>query len=373
MNELQIPAHAIPGALIFMQNYEQFKFDQQETSRKLYVAGGDTCRYCGKKEPDVAFTDDCHALANSIGNRKLFAEDECVDCNHFFGDGIETDFGHWSLPYRVISCVKGKDGYPAIARAGWRIEATEEGFRCYETEGYQISKIDEDQKVIYFPLSRNAFIPENVYKAFVRMAISMLPRPELNELRDLIQWLRNPDLNATFLTHHPMVLISQYEYFPDVNNVRAFLYRRKTVEKRLPYMVFVLAFSNYVFQCSIPGPSDTEDLNELQLVSHPILLGLSDTPINPEINSLKGIEKVRGQIVKFNIGSLEMMRQDHTWQSNVADRAYSIWEKEGRPHGLDWKHWFEAEQLLQQEAQKLRSKLFPDRRKKNKKKSKAVS
>lgn len=373
MKEPQIPAHAIPGALLFMQNYEQFIFDQQENDRKKYVAGGDTCRYCGKKEPAVTFTDDCHALANSIGNRRLFAEDECANCNHFFGDGIETDFGHWSLPYRVVSCVKGKDGYPTIARDGWRIEATEEGFKCYETEGYQISTIDEERKIIYLPLPRNAFIPENVYKAFVRMAISMLPRTELIGFSDLIQWLRNPDHKAAFLTHHPVILISQYECFPEVNNVRAFLYRRKTAERSLPYMVFVLAFSNYVFECSIPGPNDTEDTNGIHLVFHPLLYGLSATPIDPEIISLKGTEKVRGEIVKFNIGSLEMKRQDHTWHSNVAERAYSIWEGEGHPHGLDWKHWFEAEQLVRDEAEKLRSKLFPDRTNQNKKKGKAVS
>jgi Protein of unknown function (DUF2934) len=27
----------------------------------------------------------------------------------------------------------------------------------------------------------------------------------------------------------------------------------------------------------------------------------------------------------------------------IAIRAYEIWESQGRPHGLDWAHWFEAE------------------------------
>jgi len=30
----------------------------------------------------------------------------------------------------------------------------------------------------------------------------------------------------------------------------------------------------------------------------------------------------------------------------ITHLAYFIWEKEGRPHGCDMEHWFEAESLL---------------------------
>jgi hypothetical protein len=34
-------------------------------------------------------------------------------------------------------------------------------------------------------------------------------------------------------------------------------------------------------------------------------------------------------------------------QQQISIRAYHIWEEEGRPHGRDQAHWFEAERQLQ--------------------------
>jgi len=34
-------------------------------------------------------------------------------------------------------------------------------------------------------------------------------------------------------------------------------------------------------------------------------------------------------------------------QEQVSVRAYELWEKEGRPHGRDQAHWFEAERQMQ--------------------------
>jgi Protein of unknown function (DUF2934) len=32
----------------------------------------------------------------------------------------------------------------------------------------------------------------------------------------------------------------------------------------------------------------------------------------------------------------------------ISIRAYQLWEQEGRPHGRDQAHWFEAERALQE-------------------------
>jgi hypothetical protein len=34
-------------------------------------------------------------------------------------------------------------------------------------------------------------------------------------------------------------------------------------------------------------------------------------------------------------------------QEQVSLRAYELWEQEGRPHGRDQAHWFEAERQVQ--------------------------
>jgi hypothetical protein len=367
MQRIPIPAHVLSAAAFFEQNYQEFRYVQHENSRKVSVPGADTCRYCDKKEPEVAFTDECHVLTHSIGNRRLFAEDECEKCNKFFGKTIEDDFGKWSLPYRVMSSVKGKDGYPTLKRDGWRIDATENGFEIQMFVNHEIAEVDEETKTTFLPLPRDAFTPINVYKAFVRMAMSMLPRTELDEFKDLLTWLQNPDPTVPFLNQCTKLLVSQYPVFPELNSVAAFVYRRKTSNKSMPNMIFVLAFANYAFQCFISAPKNTQNQADLEVIVHPFLTGPFNPPIIPETTLLNGTEKVRGEIVKFNIGAQNMTSKKLTWHENVAVRAYTLWEDEGCVHGCDQKHWFEAEQLLCQEAEQRRKAFFPDRSKDAKK------
>lgn len=35
---------------------------------------------------------------------------------------------------------------------------------------------------------------------------------------------------------------------------------------------------------------------------------------------------------------------------DVETRSYFIWEREGRPQGRDWEHWFQAESEISAEA-----------------------
>ena len=35
---------------------------------------------------------------------------------------------------------------------------------------------------------------------------------------------------------------------------------------------------------------------------------------------------------------------------DIAERAFEIWEREGKPEGCERKHWFDAEEELQKEA-----------------------
>jgi hypothetical protein len=37
---------------------------------------------------------------------------------------------------------------------------------------------------------------------------------------------------------------------------------------------------------------------------------------------------------------------DQAWQRRVRERAYALWEREGRPEGHAERHWFQAEAEL---------------------------
>jgi hypothetical protein len=40
---------------------------------------------------------------------------------------------------------------------------------------------------------------------------------------------------------------------------------------------------------------------------------------------------------------------DEAWQRRVRERAYALWEREGRPEGRAEEHWFRAEAELRAE------------------------
>lgn len=137
----------------YNSKYEILAFMQDSagaSAKSVPADGHHTCRYCGKSKPEVQFKTDCHALSETIGNRRLLAKGECDYCNKFFGNGIENHFGKWSLPYRVMSCIRGKKGYPSMTREhlGWRIDSSAIGLNIAMREDHKIGHIDEEYRVL---------------------------------------------------------------------------------------------------------------------------------------------------------------------------------------------------------------------------------
>jgi hypothetical protein len=54
----------------------------------------------------------------------------------------------------------------------------------------------------------------------------------------------------------------------------------------------------------------------------------------------------RGNVADYAAMSAENSPQQELNPADVAACAYMIWEKDGRPHGRDAEHWFQAETLL---------------------------
>ncbi|MDE0360368.1 MAG: hypothetical protein OXI74_04280 [Rhodospirillaceae bacterium] len=98
------------------------------------------CRFCEKSDSEVAFRLDAHAMPEALGNKSLFTNYECDDCNQFFGCGIENDLGNWSKPSRTFARIAGKNGVPTLKKGGagqgWRIE--------HKTTGFHIKQYEHD-------------------------------------------------------------------------------------------------------------------------------------------------------------------------------------------------------------------------------------
>ena len=349
----ELPKHIKETLELYESKYDTLIYQQDVSgaSAKCVPSDGcNTCRYCEKSSPAVHFKTDCHALLEALGNRHLFAEDECDSCNKLFGigGGIEDHFGKWSLPYRVMSCVRGKKGYPTIKRPhlGWRIEASATGFSISMTSDHQIASINEEGKrLLIDELPRDPFIPIAVYKAFVRMAISLMPRDELANFRPAISWLMQKDHAIEIDNVCSKILQSFIPQNAPPDTVAAALARRHTNELNLPYMVFMLLFSNYIFQVFIPSPKSLQN-HDFTATIFPTLYGPDPAnPITPLVVDLCGRETVKNEMVPFpyHFGYQSVQGHHTSVHESIATRAYYIWQAGGSILGNDESDWLLAE------------------------------
>lgn len=347
-----LPEHIRGTMEVYKTKYETLVYFQDSSganATSVPADGHKTCRYCGKGSPEVRFKTDCHALAESIGNHWLLAEDECDTCNKFFGSGIEDQFGKWSLPYRVVSCIRGKKGYPSIKREhlGWRVDSSATGINVQMRVDHEIADINEETKSFEFNrLPRDPFIPQAVFKAFLRMAIALMPREELKNFTPVIDWLLDRNHPIQLDNYCPKVLYTFIPIIAPFDTVAAVLARRHTNELNVPYMIFVLMFSNYVFQIMVPSPKSLQG-EEVTATLFPFLYGVDPlNPLKPQVLDLSGTQIVKDEFVPFNFGFESMIHKHTSRHENIATRAYFIWQAGGCKHGNDVSDWLLAEEQM---------------------------
>ena len=348
----ECPKHIRDTLDFYNNNYENLVYTQKiQNPITIRLSSDDpkSCRYCGKGENETTFKTECHVLLEALGNRRLFAEDECDKCNLLFGTIIEDHFGKWSLPFRTVSGIKGKKGYPKMARDPfWRIESSATGLNISMQEDWKIGHVDEQNKTIRLDLLRDPYIPIAVYKTFVRMALALMPREELINFKEVIDWISRTDHTVQLYNVCSKILYSLIPQIIPPNTVSASLSRRFTDDLNYPYMVFVLVFSNYVFQVCLPAPKTLQNRN-FTVTFSPLLFGPDrNCPIQPKVLDLSGTEILRGDTEPFEFGCESIERQDTSAHENISSRAYFLWEKNGKKNGEDLANWLEAERQLSQ-------------------------
>ncbi len=79
----------VPGHPELLQDHEN------DASRR--------CRFCGRGEPDVSFSNYAHAVPEFLGKNSLRSMNECDACNTFLAYNYEDDLSKWSLYPRALS------------------------------------------------------------------------------------------------------------------------------------------------------------------------------------------------------------------------------------------------------------------------------
>lgn len=256
--------------------------------RKIGYQKIKTCRFCHKSEPEVSFKKTAHIFPESIGNKALASLYECDHCNKNFGDTIENDYGIFFQYYHAVAGIRGKRGIPKIkskngintADGGfipdyefyWEPIDGEHGELCFK----MISNIPiEERQTSPYTIQLEEMHPDccpiGVFKALVKMAISVMPFTELSLFDHTIEWLL--DSNHSNICH-PKKLLVRYAMIPGFNVTKYphfMLFRRKRDVWNMPYMIFNLTYGMFSLLLEIPRDNDknTKDISSVPFPAIP--------------------------------------------------------------------------------------------------------
>lgn len=304
----------VPRNIEFYANHYDFAFQKILLPEdKLFLGNKENrvCRFCRLAEPNVTFKKRAHALPESIGNKSIFSFYECDVCNEFFGQTIENDFANWSLPYRSIMRIRGKSGIPKMKREGdkgWRIETKDDVLKLSHHSDHPYFELNPDENTLTVPMARQAYQPIAVFKAFVKMGLSLLDDKEVEYFDYALKWVLDPDHKKVFMQECPLF----YRFNPGPlpsHRIKTLLLKRREPLALLPYMLFVVNYGNDTFMVQLPSDVKDRHLNgkTVRLYNVPDVnpeysekYGQSGTAIYP----MEGVDIIKDDVIPIKMHAI---------------------------------------------------------------------
>lgn len=241
--------------------------------KKVFIGSKNSkCRFCGKNAEETTFRMVAHALPEFIGNKTLIANDECDICNARFSRTVEDHMAKFIQLYRTIGLIPGKNGVPSFKdeKKYLRIEEKLGELEINQSPHDEVIKFKRDCQQFNIELLMQPHTPVAVYKCLAKMAISLMPEKELNNFREVIEWINAED-------HHTLksfegldsslkfCLLAVTPGAMPYRDIHTLLFKRKLETDPVPYMIYVVALGNLLFQIIIPSPQKDQILDKKQV------------------------------------------------------------------------------------------------------------
>lgn len=228
------------------------------------------CRFCGLSEPHVTFSHEAHAISASIGNRMLFSYEECNNCNKKFSN-FEDDFGKYTLVARTFARIRGRTKVPSVtpvkdADGIFKIEADQDRLNITGRAGEIPAEMNERDQILYFNIALQKYRPRGVFKALLKMAMSLLPSEELVNFSEAMLWLNSDGVEENSLSHLAIFNCSIVTGQRRAKHPVAMILRRTTMTNT-PYAVFILSFGYWTFQIFLPSPKMDAHIEGTQITT----------------------------------------------------------------------------------------------------------
>lgn len=213
------------------------------------------CRFCGRRKPDTKFNHRPHIIPELLGNRYLISDFECDECNKFFSSW-ENDLANFLGAVRTVHRVQAKEKVPTFTSLHKEVTVRKEGFYGVkdaikisrygiENDNFQFDSSTGTLKIRY---TKQPYAPLKVYKALLKIALSVMPEQHLGDYESLLSLLLCDE--ADKLAQFAKVWVSKVPIRPVYP--RCHINKRVSSEVKAYMHTFSLYFQDYVFELAIP-------------------------------------------------------------------------------------------------------------------------
>ena len=231
------------------------------TDRHTMVGAGEdqqVCRFCGQTRADGAtFGKQAHVIPTALGNDFLKSREECDLCNEFFGQATEPSLIFVLDIERVFLGIEGRAANKNSGRPKLKF-----GRDHLHHDGSKVvigthSFSRDEQGVVEINLGKGAtYVPQAVYRAMVKIVLSVVDADQLPHLKKTIEWVRHGQHADQAL---PMVATAQINLPPNPS-AQISVYTRRAPDPRLPHMIGEFRLGCFMFVFAVPF-SDEDNWN----------------------------------------------------------------------------------------------------------------
>lgn len=238
--------------------YDIFEFvaDNNSVEKFSKTIQNKICRFCNQSTPTVSFNNEPHFIPQLLGRNNFSSNIECDSCNDIFAR-FETDLSTFISPFTSLVNVKTKNGVPTFKSRKENIEKSttvkvEENNRSFFVENLSDFVIDRELNEATFTVRRQKANSINIYKALARIGILLMPKEDVPNYTEFIDWLinKNDFYNKIPLLVIRNMLVDKYYEIPSVQ-----LYKIKDpnlTDKLKPQFVLIVRAANLIFQLPYP-------------------------------------------------------------------------------------------------------------------------
>ena len=207
------------------------------------------CRYCHKGIPDTQFDEVAHTISEGFGNKGIITNDECDECNSYFGKEVEPALIEYLDFFRVFYGVQGKKG-KIHHKYGGNYEMIKT-----DDDNLKLDVVASDEEIASMPAgkpgslklkSHQAVAKQDIYRSLVKYALGILQPEYMSEFGNTIEWLRGNKV----IDRLPLVRLEISAQHNEQPTVAVMI--RTSGDTALPYAVSEINIMNIRFLIIIP-------------------------------------------------------------------------------------------------------------------------